>query len=63
MCLKVVDTLRGVGKTGPVDEGFFAGEVVLAHDHALLVSPALVDLAVTAVAVPAGVTGVVLLPE
>jgi|GEM_PF-6510733 IstB-like ATP binding protein len=53
----------GVGKTGPVDEGFFAGEVVLAHDHALLVSPALVDLAVTAVAVPAGVTGVVLLPE
>ena len=56
----VMDGDRG---TGPVDESFFAGDVMLAHDHALLASPALVDLAVAAVTVTVGVSGMVLLPE
>ena len=46
----VIDENHG---PGPIDEGFLAGDVMF-----LLISPALVDHTVTAVAVTAGVSGV-----
>ena len=57
---RVIDRDRSAG---PVDEGLFAGGVLLAHHHALLLSPVPVDLSVAAVAIAVGVDGPVLLPE
>ena len=50
-------------RSGPIDEGFLAGLVLLPHHYVELLAPALIQFAETAVAVALGVGVAVLFPE